>query len=145
MGPLPASLVTLTCVPHHQPIPSKNPPCTIGELKFCPKGCRKQGPYSQCATLLNKYPKAPVTAPLANLPPPATLPRPPRIADAAVPPSRWPISVLALGNALPIRGAPAALTPAARAPGPHLPPDATADRQPTAACPAMLSSPLGAR
>ena len=40
-----------------------------------------------------RYPGAPVAAPLANLPPPATEARPPAVAWMTVPPMRWPRSL----------------------------------------------------
>ena len=76
------------------------------------------------ANILNKYPNAAVTAPLPNLPPPATEARPPT-RECAMSPSVLPS---------PVNSGPAN-DPAApdNAPGPHLPPEAMAERQPTAA------------
>src|SRR5262249_9813269 len=65
---------------------------------------------------LNRYPKAPVAAPLANLPPPATEARPPSVVLATN--AAWNDSLLTIGPAN-------AGIAAESAPGPHLPPEAT--------------------
>src|SRR5262249_9797767 len=79
---------------------------------------------------LNRYPNAPVMAPFANLPPPATEARPPSTAfDTTLAAKFCPL----------MNGAAAEVIPPARAAGPHLPRDATAEAQPTRACPATFS------
>jgi hypothetical protein len=50
------------------------------------------------APIATRYPNAPVTAPFANLPPPATEARPPAVAWIIVPPISWLRSVCAFGN-----------------------------------------------
>src|SRR5215471_18463170 len=85
-----------------------------------------------CITALNKYPHAPVTAPFANLPPPATLARPPTVALSAVP------TKTLLWEALRMDGAAAALTPPASAPLLHELPDAADEAHPTSAWAAMF-------
>jgi hypothetical protein len=73
-----------------------------------------------------------VTAPFANLPPPAAEARPPSTLLAT---KDWTWKPLPL-----INGPALELMPSARAAGPHCPPDATAEAQPTIACPATFSN-----
>src|SRR5262245_28845579 len=74
--------------------------------------------------LLNSSPIAAITAPSANLPPPATDAVPPTTAEIARPATRFCVGRI---------GPTAAPAAAESAPGPHLPPDATAAPHPTAA------------
>ena len=71
-----------------------------------------------CCAALKRYPKAAVTAPFMNFPPPATLPAPPTTADATVPPAKSPPSLCGSGNSSSIAGAASAPNPAASAPAP---------------------------
>jgi hypothetical protein len=96
-----------------------------------PKNAHPFGPPQA----LNKYPKAPVTAPLANLPPPATEPTPPSTALATRRPPKFK-SVSA--------GPAAAPSPPESAPEPQLPPEATDEPQPTNAWPPTLAAKLPA-
>src|SRR6476660_5258831 len=82
-----------------------------------------------CIASLKRYPNAAVSAPLANLPPPAT---------EANPPSTDVATSLTSKLRPRSRGPANEPTAPARAPGPHLPPEATAEPQPTGACPAMF-------
>src|ERR1051326_7739519 len=72
----------------------------------------------------NRYANAPRTAPLANLPPPATEARPPRVLLATSASTLLPV-----GRNCPTN----AVTPAADAPALHLPPDMADPAHPTSA------------
>src|SRR5207245_11746151 len=100
-------------------------PCGVDTSRGASCSCASPGsaPFG-----LHRYANAPVTAPFPNLPPPATLARPPTVELITRPTKPRPL----------VRGEASAVTPPARAPGPHLPPDATAEPQPTSARPAAF-------
>ena len=75
---------------------------------------------------LNRYPKEDVTAPLPNLPPPATEARPPATVVTTKPSSKRKPLVSGVANEP---------TPPERAPGPQLLPDATAEATPHSGMP----------
>src|SRR6185503_8185030 len=119
-----------TALPSPQPIRPDIGPSSAVEYAH-PSTPPTSWPSFRPASALKRYPNAPVIAPLANLPPPATEPTPPSTALAT---SFWePLMP-------PMNGAPAAPTAAASAPEPHPPPEATEKAQPTAACPATFAA-----
>src|SRR5262249_14773352 len=90
------------------------------------------------AAALKRYPNDAVTAPFSNLPPPATLARPPVTPLMAAPPMRSPMFPSGSGKYLAMTGSTAAPPAADRAPLWHDPPDALEERHPTPAWLAIL-------